>query len=214
MPEGMTVIAIDGPAGAGKSTVAKALAERLGLAYLDTGAMYRGVTFAALRAGIDPDDVDRVARLALDLGLDIGVERVLVDGQDATLEIRGPEVNRAVSIVAANPEVRSELRSRQVEWARKHGGGVIEGRDIGSVVFPDAELKLFLTAATEVRAQRRHKEVVDLAYEEVAASIAERDALDQGRKHAPLTETDDAIVIDTTGRTVDDIVAEILELLP
>jgi cytidylate kinase len=207
MPEGMTVIAIDGPAGAGKSTVAKALAERLGLAYLDTGAMYRGVTFAALRAGIDPDDVDRVARLARGLGLDIGVERVLVDGQDATLEIRGPEVNRAVSIVAANPDVRSELRSRQVEWARKHGGGVIEGRDIGSVVFPDAELKLFLTAATEVRAQRRHKEVV-------VASIAERDALDQGREHAPLTETDDAILIDTTGRTVDDIVAEILELLP
>jgi cytidylate kinase len=207
------VIAIDGPAGAGKSTVAKALANELGLDYLDTGAMYRAVTFAALRAGLDPDDEERVARLARGVDLDVGPDRVLVDGQDATLEIRGPEVNRAVSIVAANPAVRNELRSRQQEWARKHGGGVIEGRDIGSVVFPDAKLKLFLTADTEVRVKRRHKEVTDLDYEEVAASIAERDARDQGREHAPLTRAEGAVTIDTTGRDVDDIVAEILQLL-
>lgn len=210
----MRVIAIDGPAGAGKSTVARALAERLDLRYLDTGAMYRGVAFAALRRDVDPDDAERVGRLARELELEVGDEQVLVDGVDATLEIRGPEVTRAVSIVAANPEVRAELRRRQQEWARANGGGVIEGRDIGSVVFPDAELKLYLTAQADVRAQRRHKEVVDLAYEEVAASIAERDALDQGREHAPLLETDDAVVIDTTGRAVEDIVDEILKYLP
>ena len=209
----MRVIAIDGPAGAGKSTVARALAERLSLQYLDTGAMYRGVTFAAIRRNIDPEDTERVARLARELELDVREDRVVVDGMDATLEIRGPEVTRAVSTVAANAGVRAELRSRQVEWANLHRGGVIEGRDIGSVVFPDAELKLYLTASTDVRAQRRHKEVSDLAYEEVAAAIAERDARDQGRSDGPLLEADDAVVVDTTGRAVDDIVDEILGLL-
>lgn len=209
----MRVIAIDGPAGAGKSTVARALAERLDLRYLDTGAMYRGVTFAAIRRNIDPEDTERVARLARELELDVSDDRVVVDGMDATLEIRGPEVTRAVSTIAANPGVRAELRSRQVEWAIQHHGGVIEGRDIGSVVFPDAELKLYLTASTDVRAKRRHKEVSDLAYEEVAASIAERDARDEGRDDGPLREADDAVLVDTTARPVDEIVDEILGLL-
>ena len=210
----MRVIAIDGPAGAGKSTVAKALAERLGLRYLDTGAMYRGVTFAALRRDIDPDDADRVANLARDLELVVSDDRVLVDGMDATLEIRGPEVTRAVSLVAANPDVRTELNTRQWEWAKKHDGGVIEGRDIGSVVFPDAELKLYLTADVGVRASRRHKEVTDLAYEEVAAAIAQRDAHDEGREVGPLREAQGATVIDTTGRPVDEIVDQIMAMLP
>jgi cytidylate kinase len=209
----MRVIAIDGPAGSGKSTVARALAERLGLRYLDTGAMYRGVTFAAIRRDIDPDDTERVAHVARELELRVAEDGVQVDGMDATLEIRGPEVTRAVSAVAANPEVRAELRSRQIEWAVQHGGGVIEGRDIGSVVFPDAELKLYLTAAADVRAQRRYKEVADLDYEEVAASIAERDARDQGRADSPLQEADDAVLIDTTGRDIADIVDEIMKLL-
>lgn len=209
----MRVIAIDGPAGAGKSTVARALAERLHLDYLDTGAMYRGVTFAALRRGIDPDDIEPVAHLVLDLILEVVDTTVKVDGDDASLEIRGPEVTRAVSAVAANPFVRTELRRRQIQWANEHGGGVIEGRDIGSVVFPEAELKLYLTASPEVRAGRRHKEVSDLNYEEVAASIAERDARDQGRDTNPLIEAPDAIVIDTTDRPVDDVVDEIMGLL-
>jgi cytidylate kinase len=208
------VIAIDGPAGAGKSTVAKALAERLGLDYLDTGAMYRAVTFAALRRGIDPDDIERVGALARDVDLEVKDSSVTVDDVDASVEIRGPEVTRAVSIVAANPAVREELGRRQVEWAQAHNGGVIEGRDIGSVVFPDADLKLFLTAAPETRAGRRHKELTDLRYEEVAASIAERDALDQGRVVNPLVQADDAVVVDTTGRPVSDILTEILALLP
>ncbi|HTN80365.1 MAG TPA: (d)CMP kinase [Acidimicrobiales bacterium] len=210
----MRVIAIDGPAGAGKSTVAKALAKQLDLQYLDTGAMYRGVAFAALRRGIDPSEEGAVARVASDVELTVDESGVSVDGADATIEIRGPEVTRAVSVVAANPDVRAEMRRRQREWAEARGGGVIEGRDIGSVVFPDAELKVYLTADPEVRAQRRHKEVADLRYEDVAASIAERDARDEGRAHGPLVESDDAVMVDTTGRSVDEVVAEIVKLLP
>jgi CMP/dCMP kinase len=207
---GLTVIAIDGPAGSGKSTVARALAERLGLEYLDTGAMYRSVAFAALRGDLDPGDNDQVAALAS--GLDIEVEGgvVTVDGIDASIEIRGPEVTRAVSIVAANPAVRADLRDRQRVWADRRGGGVIEGRDIGTVVFPDATLKVYLTASPEARAGRRAKEVIDLDYETVAADIARRDALDQGREDSPLTEADDSVLIDTTDRTIDEIVDEVL----
>ena len=207
----MRVIAIDGPAGSGKSTVAKALASRLGLEYLDTGAMYRSVAFAAMRRGIDPDEVDPVARVATDLDLRLEADgQVLVDGVDATVEIRGPEVTRAVSIVAANPGVREEMRRRQREWATKHDGGVMEGRDIGTVVFPDAELKVYLDASPEVRASRRSKEVADLAYETVAADLARRDALDQGRTHGPLVEAVDAVIIDTSDLTVDEIIAAVL----
>ena len=132
----MRVIAIDGPAGSGKSTVAKALAARLGLEYLDTGAMYRSVTFAALRRGIDPGEADAVARVAENVEITLGDEGVVVDGVDATIEIRGPEVSRAVSVVAANAAVRSEMVRRQREWVAKRDGGVLEGRDIGTVVFP------------------------------------------------------------------------------
>jgi cytidylate kinase len=138
---------------------------------------------------------------------------VTVDGIDATVEIRGPEVTRAVTPVAANPVVRAELTRRMREWAERHGGGVVEGRDIGSVVFPDAELKLYVTARPEVRAARRYKEVTDLAYDQVAASIAERDAADLGREHAPLVEADGATVIDSSDRGVEALVEEILALL-
>ena len=209
----LRVIAIDGPAGAGKSTVARALAARLGLGYLDTGAMYRAVTFAVLRHRIDPDDAEHVGRVAEGLQLEVTEETVTVDGVDATLEIRGPEVTSAVSIVAANPAVRAELRSRQREWAVRRGGGVIEGRDIGSVVFPHAELKVYLTASSAVRAERRHKEAAELEYEQVRASIADRDAFDQGRADSPLVEADDAVSVDTTDLGVDQIVDHILELL-
>ncbi len=202
----MRVIAIDGPAGSGKSTVARCLAERLDLEYLDTGAMYRAVTFAALRRNVDPADAEPVAALARMVDLSVTVDRVVVDGVDATIEIRGPEVTRAVSIVAANPKVRDELVARQREWAQRHGGGVIEGRDIGSVVFPDAELKVYLDARPEVRAARRSKEVADLDYETVAADLARRDALDQGRESSPLTRAGDAVEVDTSDLDIPEIV--------
>jgi CMP/dCMP kinase len=210
----MRVIAIDGPAGSGKSTVGRALASRLELEYLDTGAMYRGITFAAIRRGIEPDEDDAVAAIVGDVELSLADGSIVVDGADATIEIRGPEVTRAVSAVAANPAVRDELTRRMREWAEERGGGVVEGRDIGSVVFPDAQLKLYLTASVEVRASRRAKEVTDLDYEQVAASIAERDARDQGREHAPLVEADGAIVVDTTGMAIEAVVEHILALLP
>ena len=206
----MKVIAIDGPAGSGKSTVARRLAERLGLDYLDTGAMYRAVTFAALRRGIDPADAEPVGRSWPGRSSSRSrPTRVRVDGVDATIEIRGPEVSRAVSLVAANPDVRTELVRRQREWADERGGGVLEGRDIGTVVFPDAVLKVYLNARPEVRAERRAAEVTDLDYETVAADMARRDALDQGRETAPLRAADGALELDTSDLTVDEIVDEL-----
>lgn len=208
------IIAIDGPAGSGKSTVARAVSARVGIPYLDTGAMYRSVAFAALRSGVDPEDAEQVANLAREMVLVMKVDgTVLVDGVDATIEIRGPEVTRAVSLVAANADVRSEMRSRQREWAHEHGGGVMEGRDIGTVVFPGARLKVYLDASPEIRAARRSKEVADLSYESVASDIARRDALDQNRAHDPLTVSADARVIDTSHLSVEEIVNQILELL-
>jgi len=210
----VTVIAIDGPAGSGKSTVARALAERMDLPYLDTGAMYRSVAFAALLHGIEPSDGDRVARVAADIRLDLEADgTVRVDGHDATIEIRGPEVTRAVSAVAAHPGVRAEMRDRQRRWVERAGGGVLEGRDIGTVVFPDAELKVYLDARPEVRAQRRSREVTELSYETVAADLARRDALDQGREADPLTAAPDAVVVDTSDLTVDEIVEHIMGLV-
>ena len=214
MTEQPMVIAIDGPAGSGKSTVAKAVAVRLGLDYLDTGAMYRSVAFAALRGGVDPEDVEVVGNLARNVDLEIDATgKVTVDGVDATIEIRGPEVTRAVSIVAANPAVRTEMRARQRQWVAKRGGGVMEGRDIGTVVFPDARLKVYLDASPEVRAARRSKEVSDLSYETVATDLARRDALDQNRTHDPLRTADDAVVIDTSDLSVDEIVDAIMGCL-
>jgi len=207
----MRVIAIDGPAGSGKSTVAKAVADRLGLSYLDTGAMYRAIAFEAMRRGIDPADVNPVATLAREVELTVG-EQVVVDGVDATIEIRSPEVTRAVSTVAANPAVRKEMVARQREWVAARGGGVVEGRDIGTVVFPAAELKVYLTADDRERAGRRSKEMLDLQYDQVAADIARRDHIDSTRPASPLSVADDAIRIDTTGRDIETVVGEVLAL--
>ncbi len=208
----MRVVAIDGPAGSGKSTVARAVAARLGLDYLDTGAMYRAVTFAAIRRGIDPEDAALVAELAREITLEVA-DQVVVDGADATIEIRSPEVTRAVSTVAANPDVRKELVARQREWARAHGGGVIEGRDIGSIVFPEAPVKVYLTADDGERALRRSREMIDLHYDQVAADIARRDHADSTRDVSPLDVAPDAVRIDTTLRPVDDIVQQVLDLV-
>jgi len=189
----LRVIAIDGPSGSGKSTVARAVA------------------FEAMRRGIDPEDRPTVAELSRQIELKVG-DTVTVDGADATIEIRSPEVTRAVSIVAANPEVRAELVARQREWAEAHHGGVVEGRDIGTVVFPGADLKVYLTADDGERANRRSKEMLDLRYDQVAADMARRDHIDSTRAASPLAVADDAIRLDTTGRPVEDIVEEVLRL--
>jgi cytidylate kinase len=208
------VIAIDGPAGSGKSTVARALAERLGLGYLDTGAMYRAVTVAALGKGVDVSDPDRVAPLASAIDLRLEGTTVWADGADVTEAIRTPETSRAVSQVAKIPEVRRELVARQRAWVADHGGGVVEGRDIATVVFPDAMLKLYLTARPVVRAARRGGELGQPDTAAVAAEIAQRDATDSARDASPLAVADDAIVVDTSDRDVTAIVEAILELLP
>jgi cytidylate kinase len=207
------VIAIDGPAGAGKSTVGRAVARRLGLEYLDTGAMYRAMTFAALHRGVPEGDLQEVAAMAPTVDIVMGPDgTVTVDGLDATREIRGREVTEAVSQVAANPVVRSVLVERQRAWVAERHGGVVEGRDIGSVVFPDAQLKLFVTASPRVRAERRVAEMGG-DVDDIERSIIERDRKDSNREHSPLTETHDAVVVDTTGMTIDEVVEHILELL-
>jgi cytidylate kinase len=206
------IIAIDGPAGAGKSTVGKALAKRLGLEYLDTGAMYRAVAFAALHQGISVTDDPAVAELARAMELVVSDAGVFVDGVDATVGIRGRDVTDAVSAVAANTPVREELRARQRQWADERGGGVIEGRDIGTVVFPKATLKLFVTASPRTRAERRVAEIGG-DIDDVATSIAERDRRDMTRADGPLRAADGAAVVDTTGLTVDEVVERIVGLL-
>jgi 3-phosphoshikimate 1-carboxyvinyltransferase len=198
------LIAIDGPAGAGKSTVSRAVAAELGLDRLDTGAMYRAVAALALARHIAPDDHDAVAALAATAHIVVG-PRVVIDDQDVTDVIRSPEVGRAVSVVAANAEVRSHLVRLQRVWAAAKGGGVVEGRDIGAVVFPKAQVKVYLTASPQERARRRH--------DESAAGVARRDRIDSTRAASPLTRADDAYLLDTTGRTVQDVVEEVLSWL-
>lgn len=210
----LVVVAIDGPAGSGKSTVARRLAEELKIGYLDTGAMYRAVTFAVLAGGLDPEDTDSVARLAEEVKIELGEDgTTVVDGTDATIEIRGPQVSQCVSVVANNPQVRSELVSRQRQWARSRGGGVLEGRDIGSVVFPDADLKIYLTASPEVRAQRRAGEARRDDTAVVAADLARRDAYDSQRENDPLRQVDDAVVVDTSDMSIDEVVVTLKDLL-
>jgi CMP/dCMP kinase len=199
------VIAIDGPAGSGKSTVARALAARLGWAFMDTGAMYRAVTVEALDRGLDPSDATEVAALADTLVITTR-PRVTVNGRDVEDEIRSDRVNVAVSLVAANPDVRASMVRRQRQWARDEPvGTVVEGRDITTVVFPNAPVKVYLTASAEERARRRG--------DESAQSVARRDAADTSRDASPLRQADDALVVDTTGREVDDVVEEIIECL-
>ncbi len=200
----LPTIAIDGPAGSGKSTVSRALAARLGIDRLDTGAMYRAVAWAALDRDIDPGDRPAVAAVANSVEIRVG-EQVSVDGTDVTAAIRGPAVSAAVSAVAANPEVRAVLVRRQREWAAERGGGIIEGRDIGSVVFPAADLKIYLTASAEERARRRP--------EEGSAALTRRDRIDSTRAASPLGVAEGARVIDTTDRAVDEIVEEVVTWL-
>ncbi|NDE20882.1 MAG: (d)CMP kinase, partial [Actinobacteria bacterium] len=193
-------------------TIAKALAVALGIEYLDTGAMYRGVTFEVLKRGLEATDVDAVARVARTIRFIQTRDSLHVNDVDATAAIRTAEVDAAVSHVAANSAVREEMRTRQRQWITEHGGGVVEGRDIGSVVFPDATLKVYLVASPLVRAQRRvaqHGGDV----EEIARAIAERDQRDSTRDDSPLRQMPDAVVVDTSDHTVPEVIDEIRRLL-
>lgn len=210
----MNVIAIDGSAGSGKSTVARAVANALHRPVLDTGAMYRAVTFAVLEAGVDPADGEGCAAVARRAGIEVEEGVTKVDGRDVSAEIRGPDVTAAVSEVSAHPGVRQILVERQRDWVERHDGGVVEGRDIGTVVFPDATVKVFLVADVAERARRRQRDehAADraVAVDEVQDALARRDRYDSGRKVSPQRAADDALEIDTTSRTVADITAEIV----
>jgi cytidylate kinase len=209
----LLIVAIDGPAGAGKSTVGRAVADQLNLDYLDTGAMYRSVTFAALRRGLDPADQDAVAGVSEEVAISLDGDLVLVDGVDASIEIRGREVTSAVSAVASNSRVRAEMVRRQRAWVVERGGAVVEGRDIASVVFPDATLKLFITASPRVRAERRVAEIGG-DVEEVEASIIGRDRQDSTRADSPLVEASGSVSVDTSNLSIAEVVTQVMELIP
>ncbi|MEC9473604.1 MAG: 3-phosphoshikimate 1-carboxyvinyltransferase, partial [Actinomycetota bacterium] len=204
----VAVIAIDGPAGSGKSTVARRLAADLDLPHFDTGAMYRAVAVAGLRAGVDVEDADAITKLATEANIEIR-EKIVIDGVDATEEIRTQEANQLVSVVAANPEVRRVLVPRQREWATGLGGGVMEGRDIGTEVFPDAVLKVFLTADLSVRAERRFAESSELTLGHVSEDLQRRDEVDSTREDSPLLVAPGSVIFDTSGLSIDDVVSQI-----
>lgn len=214
------VIAIDGPAGSGKSTTAKILAARLGYKYLDTGAMYRALTWFAMNHSVDPADAERLRLLAEQVSIefrnDEGLNRVSINGQDVTSEIRTPEVTTNVSQVSAHSGVRRAMVVKQQELG-KGGNIVAEGRDTTTVVFPDADIKVYLDAAVRTRAERRlidmAKMGVSSSLDEQVAAITRRDGLDSGRKHSPLTRAKDAYVIETTHKTIEEQVEAILTLL-
>jgi cytidylate kinase len=220
MAERGLIIAIDGPAGAGKSTVARAVARRLGYLFINTGAMYRAVAWKALREGVPLDDAGAVGRLAsgslIELTGEVDSMRVMIDGRDITDEIATPQVGQAASMVSTISAVRRALVARQQQMGRA-GGVVMEGRDIGTQVFPDAEVKIYLDASPEARAQRRYDEDLDRGVavaspEEMKEEIERRDHRDKTRSDSPLTQTEDAVYIDSSAMTVDEVVARILEI--
>lgn len=213
-----TVIAIDGPAGSGKSTVARALAKKLGWAYLDTGAMYRAATVAALERGISLDDPAALAAFAFAVTIELSADgRVKVDGKDVTDAIRTEPVNRAVSKVAERAEVRAVMVEHQRRFALRHGRVVADGRDMATVVFPDAVGKVYLDASLAERAKRRFAEMrekhPELTVEDVKRSIHERDEKDQGRETGRLYQHEEAVRVDTTGKTPAQVLAELTKLV-
>lgn len=199
------IIAIDGPAGAGKSSLARSVAASLGFAYLDTGALYRTAVLAGRSCGVEPEEI------AQELDIQLG-DRVFLNGEDVTEAIRTPEISRLTPIAAARPSLRRALSAKQRSLLA-HGNWVAEGRDIGTVVAPDADIKVFLTASAEERAKRRAQESGH-DFDEVLKSIRERDRADTEREHSPLHAAEDAIEIDTTGMTLPEAVSQVLDLVP
>ena len=205
----MRVIAIDGPAGAGKSTVARQVSTATGLRYLDTGAMYRCVALEVQNTATDPNNADAVGKIARDVKVVIERDAAKLNGVDVSTEIRTSEINAIVSIIAAHTPVRDAMREQQRQWIQAQKGGVVEGRDIGTVVFPDAILKVFLTASPEVRAERRVGQTGG-DIKAVAASIAERDHLDSTRLDSPLRPSLGSVIVDSSNRSIEEVVAEIV----
>ncbi|ONM48771.1 cytidylate kinase [Nocardia donostiensis] len=215
------VVAMDGPSGTGKSSVSRRLAARLGAAYLDTGAMYRVATLRVLRSAVEPTDPVAVAaavkELPLTIGTDPGREVILLDGADVSAEIRGGEVTRAVSAVSAVPEVRELLVARQREIVATAGRIVVEGRDIGTVVLPGADAKIYLTASAEARAQRRNQQNISEGrgddYDGVLADVRRRDRLDSTRAVSPLRPASDATLVDTSDLGMDEVIDELYRVV-
>lgn len=205
------VIAIDGPAGAGKSTIARAVAKRLGVQYLDTGAMYRAVTVEGARLGLPLADDVAMSSFVDTARIDVGLDTVTINGRDVTTDIRTAETSKLVSIVATLSGVRSQLRRRQQSWVDERNGGVVEGRDIATVVFPEAVLKVYLTASPMVRAQRRVAQIGG-DVDKIAQEIALRDEVDSTRADSPLHAASDSVVVDTSDRTIDQVVDEIVSM--
>jgi CMP/dCMP kinase len=214
------IIAIDGPAGTGKSSVSRGLARVLGARYLDTGAMYRIATLAMLRGGVDltdPDSIAAAVEVPMSVGFDPDAEDVYLDGEDVSAAIRGDEVTRAVSAVAAVPAVRTHMVDLQRDLAGGSGSVVVEGRDIGTVVLPDADVKIFLTATAETRARRRNDQNVAAGlpddYETVLADVRRRDHLDSTRTVSPLRPADDALIVDTSDMTQVEVIEHLRDLV-
>jgi len=211
------IIAIDGPSGAGKGTVARGVASSLGYRHVDSGAMYRAVGWKAIRRGVALDDEDAVARLAHDSAITVEDQRITIDGIDVSHEIRTPEIDRAAAAVARLPGVRLILVAEQRAMAQSGTGLVMEGRDIGTVVFPQADVKIYLDASPEERARRRATDPAhtggSTVVAEVATALTARDEIDRTRKTSPLYAAADAVVIDTTDKTVNQVVAEVLAIV-
>lgn len=214
------IIAIDGPAGSGKSTVAQLIASRLNFKYIETGSMYRAVAWKAQQAGIDPEDTERIAEVARTISIEFqpGTERqkVMVDGEDLTPVLKTETIGRLAAIVAANKAVREIMVAQQQNMGR-NGNVVMDGRDIGTVVFPDADKKFFMVADQKERAQRRHQEIKakspEVTFEKIYEQLQQRDYEDENREVSPLVPAKDSIRLDTTQMNIDDVVAQMIEMI-
>lgn len=210
------VVAIDGPAGAGKSTISKIIAQRLNLKYIDTGAMYRAVTLKAIKNNLDLYNNNEISHMVKNSNISINDEKIFIDEIDVTEEIRMPYVNEKVSIVSAMPEVREVLKEKQRKMAESFNV-IMDGRDIGTNVLKDANIKIFLTASVEERAKRRYKEMIEkgisTTFEDVFKDIENRDNIDSSRKANPLKKADDAVMLDTTGMKMNEVVDAIIKII-
>ena len=210
------VIAVDGPGGVGKSTVSRGVASKLGVAYLDTGSTYRAATLAVIRADVDPADAEAVLTTVLAVDIDYDDRGVLLGGEPVAADVRSGKVTRDVSAVSAHPAVRAHIVELQRSWVeRRDGEAVVEGRDIGTVVFPEAPVKVFLTARSEVRALRRagDAEAIGASITDIERDLERRDTADSSRSASPMRAADDAVVIDTSDLSADEVIAEVLGLV-